>query len=234
MYGMKTKVLYGVIFCVGFMIFSFPMLSNYINNKMHVEVIEEYQEQVNELDEEELARKLQEAKEYNRNLVNQVTHYKDKRKEEVEQKLNSYPDIVNTGSAIGYITIPKINVELPIYIGVTDTVLSKGIGIVPNTSFPVGGEGTHAVLSGHRGLPTATLFRYLDELKVGDQFSIHTLDDTLTYEVNLIKIVLPYETDDLLIDPKKDYVTLVTCDPYMINSHRLLVRGIRAEKELAD
>ena len=128
---------------------------------------------------------------------------------------------------MGSLEIPVIDVRLPIYHGVSDDVLQRGVGHMSNSSLPVGGLGTHAALTGHRGLPSAELFRHLDEVQLGDVFYIHTLDDTLAYKVDDVRIVLPTAVDWLQIDTDKDYVTLITCDPYMINTHRLLVRGER-------
>ena len=128
---------------------------------------------------------------------------------------------------MGYVVIPKIDVNLPIYHGTSEEVLQKGVGHLQNTSLPVGGESTHAVLSGHTGLSSAKLFTDLDKLEEGNIFYIKTLGETFAYEVDQIKIVEPHETSDLLIESDKDYVTLVTCTPYGINSHRLLVRGTR-------
>ena len=130
---------------------------------------------------------------------------------------------------MGYIEIPEIDIYLPIYHGVSEEVLSKGIGHMPNSAFPIGGEGNHAVLTGHTGLPSAKLFTDLTELEEGDRFYIHILDLVLCYTVDQIKVVLPNEGQDLSIVPGKDYCTLVTCTPYGINSHRLLVRGIRTD-----
>ena len=141
----------------------------------------------------------------------------------------SYADIIGIGESLGYITIPKINVNLPIYEGTDDIVLSKGVGHMSMTSYPLGGESTHCVLTGHRGLPEAVLFTDLDQLEIGDKFYLHTLDEVLAYQVDQIKVVLPTETSDLEIVEGEDYCTLVTCTPYGINSHRLLVRGTRAE-----
>ena len=139
-------------------------------------------------------------------------------------------DIANTGTDImGYITISEIGVELPIYHGTSDSVLQIAAGHLEGTSLPVGGASTHAVISAHRGLPSAKLFTNLDQLEVGDTFTITVLDRVLTYEVDKISIVLPTETDELKIAEGKDYVTLMTCTPYGINTHRLLVRGRRVE-----
>lgn len=137
-------------------------------------------------------------------------------------------DITGTG-IMGYIQIPAIDVNLPIYHGTDESVLQIAVGHVAGSSFPVGGERTHGVLSGHRGLPSAKLFSDLDKLKEGDTFTVTVLDETLTYEIDQIRIVLPEETDDLAIVPEKDYNTLVTCTPYGVNTHRMLMRGHRIE-----
>ena len=136
-------------------------------------------------------------------------------------------DLTGVGESIGYITIPKIDAELPIYEGSSAEVLQKGVGHMEQSSYPVGGEGTHSVLTGHRGLPDAELFTRLDELEIGDKFYLHVLDEILAYQVDQIKVVEPNETGDLDIIPGEDYCTLVTCTPYAINTHRLLVRGVR-------
>ena len=153
--------------------------------------------------------------------------------EEELKEYNSILDVTGTG-IMGYIDIPKIDVSLPIYHGIDQAVLQIAIGHIEGTSFPVGGEGTHCAVSGHRGLPAAKLFTDLDKLEEGDKFIVQVLDRTLTYEVDQIRIVLPEEMQDLDLDPEKDYMTLVTCTPYGINSHRLLVRGHRVENDIPD
>ena len=130
---------------------------------------------------------------------------------------------------MGYIEISKINIKLPIYQGTSEEVLSRGVGHLDYSSLPVGGENTHTILTGHRGLPSAKLFTDLDKLSEGDRFYIHSLDKVLAYKVDQIKIVLPHETDDLQIVENKDYTTLITCTPYGVNTNRLLVRGERVE-----
>jgi sortase A len=130
---------------------------------------------------------------------------------------------------MGYIDIEKIGVELPIYHGVDEGVLKIGVGHLEGSSLPVGGENTHCILTGHRGLPSAKLFTDLDEMKIGDKFTVTVLDRVLTYEVDQIKVVLPEDTSELTIREGKDYCTLVTCTPYGINTHRLLIRGVRVE-----
>ena len=150
----------------------------------------------------------------------------DEERAEYESLLN-----VSGSGIIGYIEIPLIGCSLPIYHGTDEAVLQIAVGHIEGTSLPTGGPGTHSVLSGHRGLPSAKLFTDLDKLTVGDNFILRILDETLTYEVDQILIVLPYEMDALEIDPEMDYCTLVTCTPYGINSHRLLVRGHRVENQ---
>lgn len=222
---MKKKIVIISCFFLGLAIFLFPIVTNYLNNIVHYTVIEEYKNNVNGIDKTELERQKQEAVAYNQALTEQVTQIDDPFSEGNESKISEYESIINVGQAMAYVDIPKIEVELPVYKGVSDTILSKGIGHIPSSSLPVGGEGTHSALTAHRGLPTATLFRNLDKLDIGDEFFIHTLDDTLAYRVDKITVVLPHEMDDLAIEEDEDYVTLITCEPYMINTDRLLVRG---------
>ncbi len=141
----------------------------------------------------------------------------------------AYADALNLGDVMGYIEISKINIKLPIYQGTSEEVLSRGIGHLDFSSLPIGGENTHTILTGHRGLPSAKLFTDLDKLSEGDLFYIHSLDKVLAYKVDQIKVVLPHETDDLQIVENKDYTTLITCTPYGVNTNRLLVRGVRVE-----
>ena len=146
--------------------------------------------------------------------------------EEEEAEYNSLLNL-NGDGVMGYIEIPKLDLRLSIGHGTEEDVLQKMVGHVEGTSLPVGGESTHAVLSAHRGLPTAKLFSDLDLMQVGDRFTIHTLNQTLTYQVDQITVILPEEVEALAIEPGKDYVTLMTCTPYAVNTHRLLVRGVR-------
>ncbi|WP_340631035.1 class C sortase [Bacillus thuringiensis] len=149
----------------------------------------------------------------------------------LKKKVNhqAYADVLNLGDVMGYIEISKINIKLPIYQGTSEEVLGRGIGHLDFSSLPVGGESTHTILTGHRGLPSAKLFTDLDKLSKGDLFYIHSLDKVLAYKVDQIKVVLPHETDDLQIVENKDYTTLITCTPYGVNTNRLLVRGERVE-----
>lgn len=155
------------------------------------------------------------------------------------KEIPSYDKMLHVTEAIGYLEIPKIDIYLPIYHGLDEEVLERGIGHMPESSLPVGGSSTHCVLSGHTGLPSAKLLTKLDNMEKGDMFYIHTLNKTLAYEVDQIKVVLPEETDDIKIVTGKDYVTVLTCTPYGINTHRLLVRGVRTkynppEEEVAE
>lgn len=141
----------------------------------------------------------------------------------------SYKDINGENQVLGYIVIPKIDVNLPIYSGTGESVLKKGVGHMEQTSYPLGGESTHCVLTGHRGLPSATLFTDLDKLDIGDEFYLHVMDEVLAYRVDKISVIEPEESGFLDIIEGEDYCTLVTCTPYAINSHRLLIRGVRTE-----
>ena len=146
-------------------------------------------------------------------------------------KYDNLLNISGTG-VMGIVEIPKINVRLPIYHGTDETVLKSGAGHIKGTSLPTGGEGTHCVISGHRGLPSAELFTHLDKMKVGDRFHMHVLNHDMEYQVDQILEVEPTEADAIYIENGKDYVTLVTCTPYGINSHRLLIRGVRIDDEI--
>ena len=153
-----------------------------------------------------------------------------------EQELETYNSILDvTGTGImGYIDIPSIKISLPVYHGTDEAILQIAIGHIIGTSFPIGGEGSHCAVSGHRGLPSAKLFTDIDKLQAGDKFLLQVLDRTLTYEVDQIRIVLPQELQDLEIDPYSDYCTLITCTPYGVNTHRLLVRGHRVDNDNTD
>lgn len=180
--------------------------------------IADYTAALEKEDTSEIEAMLKKAQDYNKALS-----------EGDEESVASYDELLAVTDAIGYLEIPKINVYMPIYHGIDTEVLERGIGHMPDTSLPVGGISTHCVLSGHTGLPAAKILTDLDQMKEGDLFYIHVLNETLAYKVDQIKVVLPEETDDIRIVPGKDYVTLLTCTPYGVNSHRLLVRGERTE-----
>ena len=222
----KTTILLILILIAGLSLLLYPSFSNYWNSFTQSQVIVDYTQQIKDLDSEKYDRIISEAEEYNRTLVSRSNHFllSDEQKAEYDELL----DISGVG-IMGYIEIPSINCTLPVYHGTSDAVLQIAVGHLDWTSLPVGGESTHCVLSGHRGLPSAKLFTDLDKVTVGDTFVLRILDEVLTYEVDQILIVEPHETDELLIVEGKDYCTLVTCTPYAINTHRILVRGERIE-----
>ena len=223
----KIRVIFCVIiFMTGLGIASYPFISNMVAQRHASQVGKDYETNVEEMDEEKIDAMKEAAKKYNEQLSNVVSV--DDENENNEQG-ESYADLLNIGESLGYITIPKIDVNLPIYNGTSQDVLSKGVGHMEQSSYPLGGESTHCVLTGHRGLPSAVLFTDLDKLEIGDEFYLHVLDEILAYKVDQIKVVEPNESGDLEIIDGKDYCTLVTCTPYAINSHRLLVRGERTE-----
>ena len=223
----KIRVIFCVIiFITGVGIASYPFISNMVAQRHASQVVKDYETNVEEMDEEKIDAMKEAAKKYNEQLSNVVSV--DDENENNEQG-ESYVDLLNIGESLGYITIPKIDVNLPIYNGTSQDVLSKGVGHMEQSSYPLGGVSTHCVLTGHRGLPSAVLFTDLDKLEIGDEFYLHVLDEILAYKVDQIKVVEPNESGDLEIIDGKDYCTLVTCTPYAINSHRLLVRGERTE-----
>ncbi len=218
-----TKIL--IIGCiVGLSLLLYPTVSNYWNSKHATRAIASYVESMENLDEDQYKEVWQSAIEYNAALTERPNAFTltDELRERYENELN----VSGTG-AMGYIEIKKLDVSLPIYHGTSEGVLQVAVGHLDWSSLPTGGTGTHCVMSGHRGLPSAKLFTDLDDLREGDTFELIILDETLTYEVDQIRTVLPNDIADLAIVPGKDYCTLVTCTPYGINSHRLLVRGHR-------
>lgn len=221
-----TTVFLFFILAAGVGLLLYPSVSNYWNSFHQTKAIANYADEVANMENEEYDRIWQQAVAYNESLQGRQNQYllSDEQRKEYESLL----DVTGTG-IMGYIEIESIGVSLPLYHGTGDAVLQIAIGHLDWTSLPVGGEGSHCVVSGHRGLPRAKLFTDLDKLTVGDLFVMRILDEVLTYEVDQILIVDPHVTEDLLIEDGKDYCTLVTCTPYGINSHRLLVRGHRVE-----
>ena len=214
-----------LIFLVGLSVMLYPSVSDAVNRKHQSRAVAGYAEELEQLSDADYQTYFDAADAYNRQLnTTPNAFYKPDLVSGYAQTL----DISGTG-IMGYITIPKISVELPIYHGTDEGVLQVAAGHLEGSSLPVGGAGTHAVISAHRGLPSAKLFTNLDELEVGDRFTITVLNRVLTYEVDQISIVLPTEIDQLLPTEGMDYVTLMTCTPYGINTHRLLVRGKRVE-----
>lgn len=219
------------ILLAGLSLLLYPTVSDYWNSFHQSRAIASYAENVANLDDADYERLWADAQAYNQSLVNKGQYFDmtEEEKKEYESLLN-----VSGNGMMGYIEIPALKCSLPIYHGTNEAVLQIAVGHLEWSSLPVGGESSHCVLSGHRGLPSAKLFTNLDELKEGDIFILRVLDETLTYEVDQIRIVLPEEMDDLAIEKGKDYCTLVTCTPYGINTQRLLVRGHRVENRNED
>lgn len=229
----KILLIIAIIFIiVGTGIFLYPSISNYFAEKNHVEAIRNYDKIVVGIGEDSIKEEKEKAQTYNENLSGDPVHDPFVFGSGYALPEN-YKEVLNLSEdgIMGYIQIPKISVDLPIYHGTSEEVLEKGVGHIQNTSVPIGGNSTHSVLTGHTGLPNAELFTRLDELVVGDIFYIHVLNDILTYKVYEIKVVLPDNIDELRITSGEDLVTLVTCTPYGVNSHRLLVKAKRVEYE---
>ena len=221
-----STIILVIVLVLGVMILLYPTVSDYWNSFHQSRAIASYLEQIENIDPVDYEKEWARAEQYNRELSGKPNRFMLSEEEYAE-----YETMLNlTGSGImGYIEIPKISCSLPIYHGTDEAVLQIAVGHIEGTSLPTGGAGTHTVLSGHRGLPSARLFTDLDQMEEGDLFVIRVLDRVMTYMVDQILIVLPEEMDGLAIDPKEDYCTLVTCTPYGINSHRLLVRGRRTD-----
>lgn len=204
----------------------YPVVSNAVAQRHASAVIDSYDDTVQSMDTEKLDAAKEAARSYNEQLSNAVD--RDAAGEAADTGI-SYVDLMDVGESLGYIKIPKIDVNLPIYEGTSDEVLLKGVGHLEGSSYPLGGDSTHSVLTGHRGLAEAVLFTDLDKMQKGDKFYLHVMDEVLAYQVDQVKVVEPEHTEDLEIIPGGDYCTLVTCTPYAINTHRLLVRGERTE-----
>lgn len=228
---MKRRLSTGVlvlIFLAGLSLLLYPTVSDYWNSLHQSRAITEYGAAVSKLDKETYDRILEDAREYNTALATSPAHYN--LNEEERREYESQLDVSDNG-VIACIEIPKIHCSLPIYRGTDEGTLQKAIGHLEWTSLPVGGKSTHCVLSGHRGLPSARLFTDIDLLEEGDRFILRVMDEILTYEVDQIRTVLPEELKELQIVEGEDYCTLVTCTPYGVNSHRLLVRGHRVAND---
>lgn len=221
-----TNFLLAILLIFGVCLLAYPSASNYWNSLHQSKAIATYVDDLEKIDTTEYDKMLEDVREYNRSLLLKPNRWavSDEERQYYESLLN----ISGTG-VMGYIEIPQINVSLPIYHGCSEEVLQVAVGHIEGTSMPLGGLGTHTVLSGHRGLPSAKLFTDLDKLIVGDVFLMRILNETITYEIDQILIVEPTDVDALVIEQDKDYCTLVTCTPYGVNSHRMLVRGHRIE-----
>ena len=224
--GLSSTIALVAIFFVGLCVLLYPTISDFWNEKRQSQAIMNYDDMIIDFTPEDFEEHFAKAEEYNRKL-NRISFpfvgYSEL-DDEYYSTLN-----VNGSGMMGYITIEKIKVQLPIYHGTSDKVLNSAVGHMEGSSLPVGGVNTHSVLSAHRGLPSAKLFTNLDKVEVGDIFTITILDRTITYQVDQVLIVLPNQIDDLYVEKGQDYCTLVTCTPYGINTHRMLVRGTRIE-----
>ena len=224
----RNTIIMIVLFFIGLLTLFYPTLSNYYNEKMGSKTIYNYENLLNSYDIGKFKQIKKDAINYNKKLS------------KLKEPLLDYDDLknynkvlnVNDEGMIGYLSIDKIRVEIPIYHGTNNDTLNSFVGHIEGTSLPIGGKGTHSVLSAHRGLPSAKLFSDLDRLELGDTFKITVLDEVLTYEVDKISIVKPNSSKELKIDKNNDYVTLLTCTPYGINTHRLLVRGKRVDNNI--
>lgn len=224
----RNTIIMIVLFFIGLLTLFYPTLSNYYNEKMGSKTIYNYENLLNSYDIGKFKQIKKDAINYNKKLS------------KLKEPLLDYDDLknynkvlnVNNEGMIGYLSIDKIRVEIPIYHGTSNETLNSFVGHIEGTSLPIGGKGNHSVLSAHRGLPSAKLFSDLDRLELGDTFKITVLDEVLTYEVDKISIVKPNNSKELKIDKKNDYVTLLTCTPYGINTHRLLVRGKRVDNNI--
>lgn len=226
--GSPITILLILILLAGVSLLLYPTVSDYWNSFHQSRAIASYAEQVANIDDAQYEELWDAARDYNQSLLHRPNDFI--LSDEQQEIYKSLLDIGGNG-IMGYIEIPVIDVMLPIYHGTKESVLQIAVGHLDWTSLPVGGAGSHCVLSGHRGLPSARLFTDLDKLKVGDVFMLHVLNEILTYEIDQILIVEPQDTDPLLIEPGKDLCTLITCTPYGINSHRMLVRGHRIESQ---
>ena len=226
-----SNIVFVLLFLIGLSLLLYPTVSNYINSEHSSRVISLYDSTLGEVSNSETAEWMRQAESYNDTLTNTPSAFYN------PSLISGYYDTLDiTGTGImGYIEIEKLNVKLPIYHGSSDVVMQVGVGHIEGTSLPVGGVSTHCVLTAHNGLPSSRLFTDLEQMEIGDTFEITVLDRILTYEVDQINVVYPDEYEDLLIETDRDFCTLLTCVPYGINTHRLLVRGVRVsnpEQEL--
>lgn len=225
----KQSILLKLLFLFGLIVTLYPWISQFYYRYDSDREIQSFYEQAQQLPSEEVLKRLEHARAYNQTL--DPRKLQDPYTEEEKAGVAEYARMLEVKEKIGFVEIPKINERIPIYAGTTEDVLQKGAGHLEGSSLPVGGESTHTVITAHRGLPNASLFTNLDRLKVGNQFYIHNIAETLAYEVDQILVVEPSDFDPVLVQAGKDYATLLTCTPYMINSHRLLIRGHRVPYE---
>lgn len=225
MQSKKSTIILLACFFIGLSVLLYPSISSYWNSKTQSQAIIDYEGMLARIKAEDYSSFFEEAEEYNKQLAAMSKPLEN------FDKLTGYNNILNLNGngMIGYIKVPKINQELPVYHGTSDAVLAIAVGHMEGTSLPVGGENTHTVVSAHRGLPTAELFTYLDRMEIGDTFYFKILDREITYEVDQIRIVEPNDLSLIQIEQGNDHCTLLTCTPYGINTQRLLVRGRRLD-----
>lgn len=230
-----SRIIAGLIILSGIGLLCYPSFANFINRQFQNKEITNYDNQVADMTDEEIQQALELALAYNMSLPADYPADPFTGKNVRDFTGTEFEDffMVQQGNMLGYVEVPSVDIYLPVYYGTSEEVLQKGAGLVDNTSLPVGGEGTHAVISAHTGLASKKMFTDLTDVKEGDIFFIHVLDMDLAYQVDQIKVVLPEEVEDLLIQRDKDYVTLLTCTPFGINDHRLLVRGERIDYDFS-
>ena len=224
---MKKKKSGLIIILIGLALVLYPIFSNILMSKTQTKVISTYDEMISNMEKEQIEAEKEKARLYNERLSSENAIKIDM--ENGENENLSYMNVLNIGDIMGYISIPKIEAYLPIYHGTSENVLQSGVGHVESSSFPIGEKNSHTVLAGHSGLVRAKIFDQINKLKEDDMFFIYMFDEVFAYKINQIKVVLPDNTQDVQIVNGKEYVTLLTCTPYAINSHRLLVRGERIE-----
>lgn len=219
----------GFLFLIGLLILLYPTISNFYYKSLSGEAIDDFTQGKAALNQEEIEERLGLARAYNDSLIDSTgAEISDPYSEEEKAAGRAeYARMLEINEKMGYLRIPKMTEELPVYAGTVEDVLQKGVGHLEGTSLPVGGNNTHSVLTAHRGLPDKKLFRELDKLQVGDRLYFHNIGETLAYQVDHVEIIEPTDFEKLLVAPGHDYMTLLTCHPYMINSHRLIVRGHR-------
>lgn len=224
---------FSLVFASGLVVMFYPNISNYVNQKNQSRAVQSYVEAVNNFDPIDYEKYINEAREYNARLAGSGTKVRDAfaSAEADNNRADEYWSMlsIDGSNVMGYVMVDSLGIEVPLYHGTSDIVLSIGAGHIQGSSLPVGGESSHTAVSAHTGLPSARFFDKIDTLKEGDTFSFRIMNEVLTYEVDQVLVVLPEEIDALAITPGEDYATLVTCTPYGINSHRLLVRGARIE-----
>lgn len=222
-----STILLIIVFFIGLSVLLYPTIADFLNSRSQAKVISNYIEAMSTIDPNKYAEEIAKAEEYNLSLLSNPNRFNPD-----EEELEAYYALFGGNqSAIGYVEIPAIDVNLPLYLGTEESVLQAGLGCMPGTSVPIGGPDTHAVITGHRGLPSAKLLTDLDQVVVGDTFTVSVWNREMLYEVDQIVVVLPHELEELAIAEGEEYCTLVTCTPYGINTHRILVRGHRVAEE---